>query len=423
MAILNQRDYRLAKALVGQLEKARASGGLLGESAAGLPADVIEARRTALKQEYERLLDQIREYEKLRGQVAPTGKLEGADLGLLPIFARITRGWSQRQLAEALNLKEQQIQRYEREKYASASLARYRSVIETLGVEISASFVEEALKTTLEKPVLGAFEISPVVLKEIQRRSWIERAGVSNRADLVASLREYVSEGVNLAKTKALHRRQLRENSQTDDVALLLWQSRVLKLANQFVSKARKPFSISDASWIKELVALSVFPDGPLRAISFLREKGVTVVIEAHLPQTHLDGAAMLLSNGYPVIGLTLRYDRLDSFWFTLLHELGHILLHFNRGLDVGFFDNMDADVGADVESEADSFARSALIADELWRFAPVRFTKSAEAIKSFAASHGMHAAIVAGRIRQERNDYSKFSSLVGQGEVRKLFQ
>ncbi|NJL20730.1 MAG: hypothetical protein HC895_07860 [Leptolyngbyaceae cyanobacterium SM1_3_5] len=46
-----------------------------------------------------------------------------------------------------------------------------------------------------------------------------------------------------------------------------------------------------------------------------------------HLPQTYLDGAALLLPDGTPVVALTLRYDRIDNFWFVLLHELGHILL------------------------------------------------------------------------------------------------
>jgi hypothetical protein len=44
-----------------------------------------------------------------------------------------------------------------------------------------------------------------------------------------------------------------------------------------------------------------------------------------HLPRTYLDGAALQLGDGTPVIGLTLRYDRLNNFWFCSLHELAHI--------------------------------------------------------------------------------------------------
>ena len=52
-----------------------------------------------------------------------------------------------------------------------------------------------------------------------------------------------------------------------------------------------------------------------------------------HLPRTHLDGAALKSHEGRPVIGLTLRYDRIDNFWFTLLHELAHVGLHLGPGI------------------------------------------------------------------------------------------
>lgn len=126
-----------------------------------------------------------------------------------------------------------------------------------------------------------------------------------------------------------------------------------------------------------------------------------------------------MLATGTPVVALTLRYDRLDYFWFTLLHELGHVFLHFNHGLDRGFFDELEID-GGELEKEADAFARSTLIPDEIWETAPVRFSKSPQMIKSFAASIGIHDAIVAGRIRRDRKDYSKLTDLIGQGELRK---
>src|SRR4030042_1351312 len=63
----------------------------------------------------------------------------------------------------------------------------------------------------------------------------------------------------------------------------------------------------------------------PFVARAFLEKMGIILAVEPHLPRTHLDGAAMLRSDGTPVVALTLRYDRLDNFWFTLSHELAHI--------------------------------------------------------------------------------------------------
>jgi HTH-type transcriptional regulator/antitoxin HigA len=151
------------------------------------------------------------------------------------------------------------------------------------------------------------------------------------------------------------------------------------------------------------------------------------LIVEPHLPHTHLDGAAVLLDGKLPVIGLTLRHDRLDNFWFVLLHETAHILLHRKRGLDAGFFDNEIDEVlepNADErEREADRFAQAALIPDEAWNTSLVRFARSASEIRSFAEKFEVGVAVVAGRIRRERGNYQVFSNLVGHKEVSRLFQ
>jgi HTH-type transcriptional regulator/antitoxin HigA len=159
-----------------------------------------------------------------------------------------------------------------------------------------------------------------------------------------------------------------------------------------------------------------------------LRERGVIVVFEDHLPRTHLDGAALLLENNVPVIGMTLRYNRLDNFWFVLLHEIAHIIRH-RKKLEEGFFDDMDAkDDGGDIveEREADEYALEWLIPGEVWRASLVRFTTSRDAIIQFASRQGVSPAIVAGRIRRERakqGGYRLFADLVGEGAVRPLLQ
>ena len=65
--------------------------------------------------------------------------------------------------------------------------------------------------------------------------------------------------------------------------------------------------------------------------MEYLAHSGIPLVVEPHLPQTYLDGAAFLLPAGRPVIGLTLRYDRLDNFWFVLFHELAHVVKHLRK--------------------------------------------------------------------------------------------
>ncbi|MBN0401680.1 hypothetical protein JTM54_35295, partial [Pseudomonas aeruginosa] len=81
---------------------------------------------------------------------------------------------------------------------------------------------------------------------------------------------------------------------------------------------------------IKNLVQLSRFEDGPKRAVSLLNEHGIAVVFEPQLKGTMLDGAALKDLGDRPIIAMTLRYDRLDNFWFTIVHELVHVWKHID---------------------------------------------------------------------------------------------
>ena len=92
---------------------------------------------------------------------------------------------------------------------------------------------------------------------------------------------------------------------------------------------------------MREVAQLSVYEDGPRRAQQRLAAHGIALVIERHLPRTHLDGAALCLLDGRPVIGLTLRYDRIDNFWFSLMHELAHVSLHLDCHENDLFIDDL----------------------------------------------------------------------------------
>ena len=65
--------------------------------------------------------------------------------------------------------------------------------------------------------------------------------------------------------------------------------------------------------FLRQLAQLSWLEEGPRLAKEFLGKHGIPLVTVAHLPKTYLDGAALKLGDGTPVIGLTLRYDRLVS--------------------------------------------------------------------------------------------------------------
>lgn len=203
---------------------------------------------------------------------------------------------------------------------------------------------------------------------------------------------------------------------------LRAWRARVAELAS---SKPVAEFDpgVRDGRFLAEVARLSVLDNGPLIAGDFLAKNGICLVVERHLPRTHLDGAALRFEGLPPVVALTLRHDRIDSFWFTLCHELAHVLLHLRQADRAGFLDDLDVADTSALETEADRAAGAALIPDEAWSEFSRQGAPSRASIVGFARRLRVHPAVVAGRCRREAGNYSLFTDLVGNGQVRRLFE
>ncbi|ESX08535.1 MULTISPECIES: helix-turn-helix domain-containing protein [unclassified Mesorhizobium] len=205
-----------------------------------------------------------------------------------------------------------------------------------------------------------------------------------------------------------------RTNAKTDLAALEAWCAAVLMRAEKIKIKKR---DISDPEkTARQLAQTSIFPDWNARIFSELHRIGIILVVLEHMPGTFLDGAAMCRGDGVPVIALTLRHDRLDNFWFTLLHEFSHVVCHLSSDRQV-ILDDLDVASSETIEAEADSFARNALIPPAIWR--RIDKDSSTEEVLEAAQKAGVHPAISAGRWRFEHSDYRRFSKLIGRGEVK----
>ncbi len=211
----------------------------------------------------------------------------------------------------------------------------------------------------------------------------------------------------------------------TNKTNLKIWVGRVRELAHQAKRKRGvwRPDTLS-VEFLTYVARLSWSETGPRLAQQFLAEKGIALVILPHYPQTKLDGAAMQDQEGAPVIGLTIRHDRLDNFWFTLLHELVHAWKHLpERGMAIT---DEEVDKGHDgddaKEAEANRMARDAFIPRALWARSEAYLRPSHESIRELANRLHISPAIVAGRLRHEKSQYAVFGRLVGYRQVRKQF-
>ncbi|MFA6239863.1 MAG: XRE family transcriptional regulator [Candidatus Hydrogenedentales bacterium] len=420
--IMNERQYRITKAQLAKLERAQDEFDIQEVSKRIGSKVLANAEFEALRSEVEVLASQLSEYEDLKSGAITV--LKANNLGELPgllVRARIARGLTQRDLAAKAGLKEQQIQRYESEEYKSASLSRLTEIAEALNLNIS-EVAELRPPSEVDSTETQPLVWSRFPIKEMYCRHWF-RGFSGSLSEAKANVFSLVEEFINSAGLRpalAMHRKRVRSGSRIDEYALFAWECRVLALAREIPNDA--PFSpkVMDECWFSRLAQESSYKDGPLRAKRYLAKSGIKLVIEPHLSHTHLDGAA-LLHAGQPVVGLTLRHDRLDNFWFVLMHELIHITKHLRKGGVERIFDDIEAETD-ELESEADLLAGDALIPPEIWETALPRYIRSKETILDLAKQLKIHPAIIAGRIRNEANNFVVFSELLGQGEVRKQF-
>ena len=120
---------------------------------------------------------------------------------------------------------------------------------------------------------------------------------------------------------------------------------------------------------------------------------------------------------------MTLRYDRLDNFWFTLVHELAHLYLHLDDK-NVAFFDDTEQLLTAPdqpQEQEANEFTNEILIPSQIWnQFNKILIkSQNEKLVLEWANRLEISPAILAGRIRWETKNYFLFSDLVGNDVVR----
>ena len=265
-------------------------------------------------------------------------------------------------------------------------------------------------------------------LAEMAKRGWIEkRRNFASHAEEI--MRDLIRRAGGEYVLPAFFRKndQARVSAKTDPYSLKAWCWEVLARANAHrLLVGFKPDTV-DLSFLRKVAMLSWSQDGPRLAQEFLANHGIHLVCLEHLPRTHLDGAALQLADGTPVIGLTLRYDRLDNFWFCLLHELAHIGRHMSATSNEAFVDDLSlrAVQGArrvPRETEADEWAEHGLIPEDIWNTSKVKDNSTPLAVMELAQRLGIHPAIIAGRIRYETRNFRLLSHFVGTGMLRKQF-
>jgi len=282
---------------------------------------------------------------------------------------------------------------------------------------------------SLADPLAG-IEWDRFPVKAMAELGWIPKVkNIESRAEeLIGDLIRRA--GGRAVACAALYRKNdyARANAKTDPYALKAWCWKVLADANEAPPPVSYKSGTITLDFLAQLARLSWSDEGPRLAKEFLAKHGIALVAVRHLSRTYLDGAALKLADGTPVVGLTLRYDRIDSFWFCLLHELAHLGRHMDSDSDAVFVDDLtlretEGSRRNPKEAQADQWAEEALVPNAIWQTSEARRNPTPMAVVSLSRALQVHPAIVAGKIRHEQKNYRLLSHFVGTGDVRRQFR
>ncbi|MER9829778.1 ImmA/IrrE family metallo-endopeptidase [Mesorhizobium sp. M0134] len=266
-------------------------------------------------------------------------------------------------------------------------------------------------------PLVGSVKHEPATRPSSASIAAAKRLRALRMMKPTESLSSFVSRANIIAPAVAMLRktRTERTNAKTDLSALEAWCAAVLLRAEQVPVK-RNVKIVDWGAAARKLAQVSTSDRWQADLIKTLNGFGIVLIILEHFPGTYLDGAAMCRADGTPVIALTLRHDRLDNFWFTLLHEFAHVACHLSGDTPI-ILDDLDVASEDKVEKQADRFATDALIPETIW--ARVTEESSSDDLLSVAEEAGVHPAIAAGRWRFQYSDYRRFSKLLGPGQLK----
>lgn len=240
------------------------------------------------------------------------------------------------------------------------------------------------------------FSLAPVA--ELIRRGWIRaREDIGDLEQDVCRFLDIRS----LEETPVLAAtcRHTRERG-PEHAAQVAWVRRVQQLGRQHEVAPFDQARLHRA--IPDIRALAQRVEDIVHVPHLLHTLGIRFVIVRHLHRTSIDGAVCVL-NGQPIIALSLRYDRIDAFWFTLMHELAHLVL----GHQQFHLDNLDDQEANQIaqEVEANQQARAWLVNQQnLQTFvAHTHPYISRATIMHFAETEGVHPGIVLGQLHYDK--------------------
>ena len=332
------------------------------------------------------------------------------------------RGWTQRLLAIILDIDITVVNRLISGK---RSITAEMSILLSEVFEISAeNFLELQKEYDLAKARITvrpdpdratrAYLFGGLPITEMIKRGWLDTNDVRNVPKVKSALIKFF--GVNsIDDIEILPHAAKKTNTFTPITPVqLAWIYRAKEIANEMLVARYSPSAVRHA--VTLLSKLLSAPEEARKVPRILAECGIRYVIVESLSSAKIDGSCFWLNDFSPVIGMSLRYDRIDNFWFVLRHEIEHVLCQHGKNAIM-----LDTELEGDRAGTGTDIVKEERVANE----AAIDFCIPRKTMDSFIARKSpffnerdilglartlqIHPGLVAGQLQYRTGRYDRF--------------
>lgn len=338
------------------------------------------------------------------------------------------RGWTNRTLSVVLAIDEQKVSRLASDRQPMTAdiavlLEEVFSVDASVFLALQCSY-DLAMARVVAQPdpkrKTRAAIHHGLPLADMIKRGWINAKDVRDpriEEELVRFFGTNRLEDIEILP----HSAKKTEVSEPATPAQMAWLYRVRKISSEMLVGRYSQEALAAA--IIKLKALLISSEAARKVPRILAEAGVRFLVVESLPGAKIDGVCFWLNDRSPVIAMTMRFDRIDNFWFVLRHEIEHVLQGHGRDKEKFM---LDIELAGDTAASA-NIAEEERIANEaasdfcvprkmmdafIARKAPFFHDRD---ILAFAKMTNVHPGLIAGQIRHRTNNYARFQNYLGK--------
>lgn len=250
---------------------------------------------------------------------------------------------------------------------------------------------------------------SGLPIGEMIKRGWLDSTDIKNMPAMEESIARFFGAPTINEIEFLNHAAKKTDVTNLTTPSQLAWLYRVKKIAKEILAPAYSEERTRSA--LHKLKLCLSAPEEARHVPRILLECGIRLIFVESLKGSKIDGACLWLDERSPVIGMTLRFDRMDNFWFVLRHELEHVLQGHGQSkpmLDVDI--NIDRSVEQEErianEAASEFCAPKTKIDSFIARKAPLFPERD---FLGLAKVLGIHPSLVAGQIQFKTGRYELF--------------